>query len=276
MADKYFGLMEHFLQRSKGEPYMSNEKTTTNTIQYTQQSLTVCRHSPTLVEEVQGVKLYGASGIRMLNCVIPKNMVLLNLSGTNYIKSYTEMIGPPDYVDVLVNHLPEPLSIIDLEWADGEAPCVLPTFWEVLHELLKKDESGKDGATMGLLVYCVGGHGRTGTALAAYMIANQKYPVSKAVNIVRDMLCTECIETQDQVEYLQILASHYGVEAEIITPKDQVSDPFYYSSHFVPEWCNEDNTPGATDAQELDNEKSKDLDPDNSAHSAGWYARYSK
>lgn len=49
---------------------------------------------------------------------------------------------------------------------------------------------------------CFGGHGRTGTVLAALIGKVEGMTVQKAVDAVRDRYCIEAIESQEQVDAL--------------------------------------------------------------------------
>lgn len=118
------------------------------------------------------------------------------------------------------------LTVLTLDWPDGEAPpaesfIVKPksdrrfyaldalvglNFWKRLWEPLP------EGTTV---VACVGGHGRTGTFLAAMLIAAHELNPSaahevnprEAVRIVRETYCSKAIETKVQEKYLESLGN---------------------------------------------------------------------
>jgi hypothetical protein len=96
-------------------------------------------------------------------------------------------------------------------WPDGGAPELLPAFWQALLARL-------DGP---LAVCCIGGHGRTGTALACLLMADLARgtdaplaPLSEIVRMVRKVHCESAIETDDQCIYLEEVADFYGVEVD--------------------------------------------------------------
>jgi protein-tyrosine phosphatase len=53
----------------------------------------------------------------------------------------------------------------------------------------------------------MGGHGRTGTALASVLMASGKATdPDTAIELVRSKHCKRAIETYDQIDYLEIVA----------------------------------------------------------------------
>lgn len=88
--------------------------------------------------------------------------------------------------------------ILRLHWTDMGVPPVQYAFWAELLDLLP------EGVTK---VCCHGGHGRTGTALAAlYLVAHPDVTAEEAIGIVRKEHCSRAIETAGQEDYLHKLA----------------------------------------------------------------------
>jgi hypothetical protein len=84
-------------------------------------------------------------------------------------------------------------EVLQLDWPDMTAPThVGIRFWTQLLQLLPKHTA----------VCCMGGHGRTGTALAALLIADGVSPV-EAISRVRSQHCPKAIETASQEAYLK-------------------------------------------------------------------------
>lgn len=99
--------------------------------------------------------------------------------------------------DSLKQHVVDP-PILRLRWQDMGVPPVQYAFWAELLDLLPA------GLTK---VCCHGGHGRTGTALAAlYLVATPTATADEAIDLVRSDHCERAIETAGQEEYLQKLA----------------------------------------------------------------------
>ena len=101
---------------------------------------------------------------------------------------------------------PDPVTIA-LDWPDGGVPPVRAEFWAELLATLAGDR---------LAIFCMGGHGRTGTALTALamvMVQQRGYTLTLH-DIVRDLrrnYCSHIVETGVQVAYLTGLAATLGV-----------------------------------------------------------------
>ena len=53
-----------------------------------------------------------------------------------------------------------------------------------------------------LVVFCVGGHGRTGTAVASMLVVGLNYTAKDAITWVRTNYCEKAIESKGQEEYI--------------------------------------------------------------------------
>lgn len=109
--------------------------------------------------------------------------------------------GPTDLIDLLQTVAPPPPPppppILRLDWGDRCAPRVPIEWWTTLLNKLVADYSGH------IIVACVGGHGRTGTALSSMILAaNPGASVEEAVKFVRDVHCSKSVESVAQFEYL--------------------------------------------------------------------------
>lgn len=85
-------------------------------------------------------------------------------------------------------HMPE---IVRLMWDDYDIPPVGLDFWLAMLPLL-------DGH---VTITCIGGHGRSGTAVAALLVADG-WDAQKAIDHVRQTHCELAIETRYQEEYV--------------------------------------------------------------------------
>ena len=83
-------------------------------------------------------------------------------------------------------------EILRLDWPDMSAPAVVPDFWLQLWKIMPEKSC----------VVCIGGHGRTGTCLAAFMIAVGNMDYYTAFTTVRAEHCEKAIESQSQARYL--------------------------------------------------------------------------
>ena len=84
-------------------------------------------------------------------------------------------------------------------WPDRGVPNDAAQLRQALRWLLRQAAEGRR-----IEIGCAGGHGRTGTALAALMVL-QGASVHDAVRLVRRTYCEDAIETRAQVELLPSL-----------------------------------------------------------------------
>lgn len=93
----------------------------------------------------------------------------------------------------LENHVHAP-DLLELNWRDMGIPPVGLGFWVQLWALLPMGHT---------IVCCHGGHGRTGTALAALaLIADPASQAGSMIDMVRADHCLSAIETSDQESYI--------------------------------------------------------------------------
>ncbi len=92
------------------------------------------------------------------------------------------------------------IDYVKVDWKDYEAPRYLKKeWWLKLIEVLEQLAQGKEEYKV--LVSCLGGHGRTGTALAILygLITGSKTPVKD----IRKLYCEKAVESKAQVKYLE-------------------------------------------------------------------------
>jgi protein-tyrosine phosphatase len=63
-----------------------------------------------------------------------------------------------------------------------------------------------------MLVFCVGGHGRTGTAVASLLVTAFNYEPKEACEWVWNNYCGEALETNSQINYV------YSLVGQTYTP----------------------------------------------------------
>lgn len=84
-----------------------------------------------------------------------------------------------------------------LEWPDFGVPADPQSVESALRHLLSLAQSGKQ-----VEVGCLGGHGRTGTAVACLAIISG-LPPDQAVDWVRDVYCARAVETAEQATFVE-------------------------------------------------------------------------
>lgn len=102
---------------------------------------------------------------------------------------------------------------VRLDWPDMGIPKgnIGVAFWRAVWNLLP---TGTEGQPAKIIVNCMGGHGRTGTALSALLICNGGYSWADAVNYVRLHHCTNAVESNSQIDYLKALSQRAGTIAK--------------------------------------------------------------
>jgi len=105
--------------------------------------------------------------------------------------------------------------VFPLRVTDGCAPSWTKMEWEAFITDLKAIGDPKD-----LLVFCIGGHGRTGTILSVLVgLIHPEY--GDPVKWVRDNYCEKAVESKKQIDYVQNIT---GIEIK------EEARPFYTKS----------------------------------------------
>lgn len=98
---------------------------------------------------------------------------------------------------------------LTLAWEDFKLPPVADGFWYELADMVR--------AGMRVLVYCVGSHGRTGTALSSLLVAGEGLTGWDAIRAVRRAHCDQSVETKEQEKYVVKLAEGGRPKAAMAT-----------------------------------------------------------
>ena len=86
-----------------------------------------------------------------------------------------------------------------LDWPDNGVAYFPLQFWL---DLMAHIENKK----LKLVAFCIGGHGRTGTALACMLIAGLGWNGTKAIEWVRNNHCKRAIESKEQENYIHSIS----------------------------------------------------------------------
>ena len=118
--------------------------------------------------------------------------LLLNLTGDSVVRKHT--IPVPE-----LSHWEERAALPELllDWPDMGVVALPWQFWRDLVAHLSR-------AKTQMLVFCVGGHGRTGTAIACIMVACG-WTSEDAIAWVRAYYCSQAIETRQQENYIRTI-----------------------------------------------------------------------
>jgi len=118
----------------------------------------------------------------------------------------------------------KPRPRIFIPWDDYSIPNLTQKEWR---DLVKEVRSLK----LDVVVYCLGGHGRTGTALAILASLMGAPVKGNPVEFVRTKYCKNAIETEEQIEYIgYITGLNLSAEVKKQKKKDSAS---YVSSGLI-------------------------------------------
>ena len=97
---------------------------------------------------------------------------------------------------------PEVAEII-IDWPDMGVISAPKLWWEMLIKRIE-NAAHKEKKKLSVLVHCIGGHGRTGTALAIMGCLLGLIPENKCpVEFIRKNYCQNAIETYPQIDYIE-------------------------------------------------------------------------
>lgn len=205
-----------------------------------------CDHDPSdkknVVFELNGVKIIGAtkSKIEPLDKKSKKKRLIINCSGTElgpYVSPtaqanknpITKVVGL-SLKDTMFNtnyFLPPPPppfygDEVVLDWGDQKAAPVRTEFWKDLYDWINPLPNMLPFPYTEIVFCCVGGHGRTGTAIASLAVVSgiwdektlvdkDKKPVPKeetsladiAIAYTKALYCKSAIESDAQFEYVE-------------------------------------------------------------------------
>lgn len=173
-----------------------------------------CRHKATAAFTWEGIAFYGGSESKVSEQFFnPKDWIVVSLLGYNK-NDQIITVRDSKWAELLKPYAWSPNIIID--WGDMKAPPLKPGFWTALVSLAKKNKKKN------ILFYCMGGHGRTGTALASVLVECCGMGVIEAVKFVRSNYCKEAVETQSQIDYLRFVAEVADQEEEAVPEQESV------------------------------------------------------
>lgn len=153
-----------------------------------------------VIYEAHGKKLHGANG-RGINEFDPNWGLIIDLANqVRYPSAWNSFIRTETTkrLKVLEKYLSKPQSIkaeiLSLNWPDMGIPPVGLDFWDHLWTLLPEET----------VMCCIGGHGRTGTALCSFMIADGVDYYTAAQDVWK-LHCEKAMESISQGLYLHKL-----------------------------------------------------------------------
>lgn len=184
----------------------------TGTVVYTQHD-----HDGEPLFDVDGITIGGGSGQgKHVEC--PTDL-LVDIAAYDWgVKGPETRYRSTGKWEVLDSFFPRQPTKLSVKWPDRDPPPFTPEFLSKVIELVRKDNP------KGHIVFsCVGGHGRTGTALAAVRILHLNEKAAQAIAWVRKHYCDRAVESKEQVSWLYRIS---GEEEPKPAPLSTVSTGF--------------------------------------------------
>ncbi len=165
-------------------------------------STTLCRHEPTLIYELpQGVKIFGASQVKVDEKSVRGMDLVINLTGKRLFSPKNRLVALPRAFKPLEKSL-DAVEEMVWDWKDFSDFPARREFWEKLYSIIQ--ETGKKN----ILFFCVGGHGRTGTAVACLKTVAMNIHGGAAIREIREQYCRKAIEAKVQEIYVRSMTKN--------------------------------------------------------------------
>jgi hypothetical protein len=154
-----------------------------------------CTHKPVLVIKDEGIEIYVG---RKYDCLdhLEDFPLVMNMTGQTVT---SEHIIPIPSMQKWAKFTS--FKEILLDWPDFGVVKFPLEFWQDLIKAVKEN-GGK------LLIFCQGGHGRTGTAFACLLVA-MGYTSEQAMTLVWNNYCKQAIESKSQELYIHSIGAQY-------------------------------------------------------------------
>jgi len=163
-----------------------------------------CHKGPVLVmDNGEGLKIYGSSRSEANSHFYEFDLVIgLGEKVNPDLNVYANVRSI--LLDRLISKYYKRTEHIVLAWPDMGVPKLSRDFWLELVEVLKKKGRDRNRSKNGykVLFHCMGGHGRTGTALAIMGSLVGKWE-GDLTDIVREKHCEKAVETDGQIKYIE-------------------------------------------------------------------------
>lgn len=216
-----------------GKKYDYNSGTGWNGVEYTTGWESHKHSADVVVFEHEGKQLFAGNG-HSIDEKSGKWGLIIDLAGVIQVPKPSAFIREdmPSRFKALKDHLDKdetlPSEILRLYWNDMGTPPAGIDFWSHMWMLLPEKTA----------ICCVGGHGRTGTAIASLMIA-AGVDYYTALEDVRVKHCNKAVESLSQEQYLHAIYVEYLQRAlasakaahNLADVKDIVEDIEYAMAH---------------------------------------------
>lgn len=161
---------------------------------YNGKQIKYCYHAPEKMFELDDVEYYASSAMGVSE--FTGDLVV------NFTKSPN--LPPAGFAEIFAEFDLNFEEEILVPWPDYGLPKVKISFWKTLHKFIRSRGWHK------VCFHCQAGHGRTGTALASMLIVHTGLSAYDAVASIREIHCSEAVESFEQCRYLQLLDDNFN------------------------------------------------------------------
>lgn len=194
------------LKQINGKQAIPYPPTTGASSQSFQKLFPICKHIPQKVIDGTTWSVWGATK-SMCSGTLKKFNIILNLSQYSILPVHKIPVPELQRWETYSSDMRE----IMLDWPDGDVVALPAEFWIDLRKYLAQSNSN-------MLIFCLGGHGRTGTAIACLLVASG-WTAAQAIHQVRTGYCPEAIENTFQEDYIQEMEDECATILETIKAK---------------------------------------------------------
>jgi len=176
----------------------------------------ICIHTKNPIFTISGVGYYGSKEYDATKYYYDASWLVVSLLGKPMPVYKDVLIGNPESImTALKPHVFTKMAenYISINWPDMGTPPVHLEFWETLQAAVKQANINK------VLFYCMGGHGRTGTALALTYVTGMAISAQAAIHHIRKEYCDSAIETQAQEDYIKAYVKYLDAKEATLNKK---------------------------------------------------------
>lgn len=233
-------LINDVLKSPKGNNNMSSQYPYTTGGNYGTSGYTSygCGHDGGEEDALFGIKVeermvtfYGSKETYVLdNLHGEDNALIINMTGSGVSRGGGDIIKRNDLAPIVGQNgaviktgydlskyeIRKVFSEIVVDCKDQHAPMLYPDFWLEIRRIIQENPFNK------VIPCCMGGHGRTGTALACLYLAFYADDGERAYkDVVKGIYCGKAVETNEQKEYIKYVAKYFDTKLK----KDQRLKP---------------------------------------------------
>ena len=169
------------------------------------------RHKPTEIIKGDNYSIWIGSEEKCEKEVHKFNIVL-NCTGRSLFEPSNHVL-PKELEQFVEQDTPNDTEEYLLDWDDYSDINLKAEFWGAFTDYL-------EGRKAKCLIFCTGGHGRTGTATACLLIAACDYTAMQAIEYLRKEYCHKAVESKTQTEYVRKVGRHYHPESQKAEDKE--------------------------------------------------------